>query len=469
MASRPMPATPNLNQLRRRAKELRDAARAGDPAALERIAAHVDERPQGPVSLSAAQMVLAREHGFASWPRLKAEVEAKALDRAGRVEAFLTASVTGRGSLAGRLLVEFGLGAGDATRALPGALGKDSPAVVEALLAAGADPNTVGRDGLSARRIAVRRGRDDVAAVLTRYGAVDDATDTDRLLGVCRRGDRQEARRLLAEYPDLPGRLIRDDHAAFVDAAEYAGVGPVALMLDLGFPVGVYRSVDGATALHAASYAGRLDVVRLLLDRGADIDTTDRQWGSTPLAWATVGSGERPAYSPDGDWPATVSLLLAAGASRDGAWVGGKPPSDEVAVLLARYGIGAPDDDDSSSAEPPAPAARRISEQLRTAFNTSDDQTLADVLHPDVRWGGGPAGCHSRAHVLEWYQLLRAQGVRATVEEMTVHGDTIILGLAVTHAGQTERPADPADLLYQAFTVADDAVVEIRDADQHRP
>ncbi|WP_322756599.1 ankyrin repeat domain-containing protein [Frankia sp. Cas3] len=341
MASRPMPATPNLNQLRRRAKELRDAARAGDPAALERIAAHVDERPQGPVSLSVAQMVLAREHGFASWPRLKAEVEAKALDRAGRVEAFLTASVTGRGSLAGRLLVEFGLGAGDATRALPGALGKDSPAVVEALLAAGADPNTVGRDGLSARRIAVRRGRDDVAAVLTRYGAVDDATDADRLLGVCRRGDRQEARRLLAEYPDLPGRLIRDDHAAFVDAAEYAGVGPVALMLDLGFPVGVYRSVDGATALHAASYAGRLDVVRLLLDRGADIDTTDRQWGrprwhgrrsatgnAPPTARTAAGPPPSVSCSPPGR-PGTVR---GSGESRPAT----RSPSFSPATASAR-------------------------------------------------------------------------------------------------------------------------------------
>ncbi|WP_157472811.1 hypothetical protein [Frankia sp. EAN1pec] len=52
---------------------------------------------------------------------------------------------------------------------------------------------------------------------------------------------------------------------------------------------------------------------------------------------------------------------------------------------------------------------------------------------------------------------------------MTVHGDTITLGLAVTRAGQTERPVGPADLFYQVFTVADDAVVEIGDGAQRRP
>ena len=34
MPSDPLPARPNLDQLRRRAKELRDAARTGNPAAL---------------------------------------------------------------------------------------------------------------------------------------------------------------------------------------------------------------------------------------------------------------------------------------------------------------------------------------------------------------------------------------------------------------------------------------------------
>jgi hypothetical protein len=53
---RELPPRPNLDQLRRQARELRRAAAT-------------------PMTLAAAQLALAREHGFPSWARLKAEVE----------------------------------------------------------------------------------------------------------------------------------------------------------------------------------------------------------------------------------------------------------------------------------------------------------------------------------------------------------------------------------------------------------
>jgi hypothetical protein len=60
------------------AKELRAAARAGDPRAVQRLGNHVDADP-ATVSLSVAQLVVAREHGFASWPRLMEHLEARRL------------------------------------------------------------------------------------------------------------------------------------------------------------------------------------------------------------------------------------------------------------------------------------------------------------------------------------------------------------------------------------------------------
>lgn len=43
---------------------------------------------------------------------------------------------------------------------------------------------------------------------------------------------------------------------------------------------------EGATALHQAAWAGDLELIRRLLDAGADTTITDRRFGSTPLHWA---------------------------------------------------------------------------------------------------------------------------------------------------------------------------------------
>lgn len=65
-----LPGRPDIDQLRRQARELLRAAADGEPSALARIRAFSDR-----VSLSAAQLAVAREYGFASWPALHAEVD----------------------------------------------------------------------------------------------------------------------------------------------------------------------------------------------------------------------------------------------------------------------------------------------------------------------------------------------------------------------------------------------------------
>ena len=91
MATESFPSRPDLDQLRRRAKDLAGAARQGDPAALARLADY--RRPGAPITLALAQLALAREYGFPSWPRLKEAVEASAETTSQRVSAFLLASV----------------------------------------------------------------------------------------------------------------------------------------------------------------------------------------------------------------------------------------------------------------------------------------------------------------------------------------------------------------------------------------
>jgi hypothetical protein len=64
-----LPGRPDLDQLRRQARELLRAAAASDEQALRRI--RVVSQQQ---TLSAAQLAIAREYGYPSWPKLRAEV-----------------------------------------------------------------------------------------------------------------------------------------------------------------------------------------------------------------------------------------------------------------------------------------------------------------------------------------------------------------------------------------------------------
>lgn len=67
---RGLPDRPDMDQLRRQARALHCAAAAGDGDALRRLQA-VSLQP----TLAAAQLALAREYGYPSWARLKAQVE----------------------------------------------------------------------------------------------------------------------------------------------------------------------------------------------------------------------------------------------------------------------------------------------------------------------------------------------------------------------------------------------------------
>jgi Family of unknown function (DUF5990)/Domain of unknown function (DUF5655) len=65
-----LPDRPDLDQLRRQARDLQRRAAAGDADALHQVRSVANS-----LTLSAAQLAVARDHGFANWPRLKAEVE----------------------------------------------------------------------------------------------------------------------------------------------------------------------------------------------------------------------------------------------------------------------------------------------------------------------------------------------------------------------------------------------------------
>ena len=131
----------NLEQQHKLAKNLLRDARAGDPAALARVkAVRADARAVRPLQLADAQLVIARESGFDSWPMLVEHLQQR------DIKAFRDAVSHGEVATVTRLLglphvkeqvnapmFEFGQRPAHVAA-------KDGP-MLEALIAAGADLN----------------------------------------------------------------------------------------------------------------------------------------------------------------------------------------------------------------------------------------------------------------------------------------------------------------------------------------
>ena len=67
---------------------------------------------------------------------------------------------------------------------------------------------------------------------------------------------------------------------------EYAGV--VKLVLEMGKP-GVESKESDQTPFSWASRCGHEEVVKLLLEKSAELESKDDRWGQTPLSWAARG------------------------------------------------------------------------------------------------------------------------------------------------------------------------------------
>ena len=79
-----LPTRPDIGRLRREARALQRACQACEPAAAARVTSALPDATPRELSLAKAQAVVARDYGFASWPALKAAVEAQ---RAAELEA----------------------------------------------------------------------------------------------------------------------------------------------------------------------------------------------------------------------------------------------------------------------------------------------------------------------------------------------------------------------------------------------
>lgn len=101
------------------------------------------------------------------------------------------------------------------------------------------------------------------------------------------RGDLETVKRLFEENPELINSKNSDGRFPLEMAAQTGQVEVVKFLLEKGADVSLSRG--GATALHmAALYGGKTEVITLLLEAGADINARKGN-GDTPLNYAIIG------------------------------------------------------------------------------------------------------------------------------------------------------------------------------------
>lgn len=370
-----LPARPSLEQLRKQAKELLKAYRADDPSAAGRLHAQQPRSAsQQSVTLADAQFVLAREYGFASWTKLKHHVES--LQRPADFDEplwgrdtwpFLAAVYRGDEATVWQMIssdpslarAEYAY-----LQPLHYAVRGGRTSMVRLLLDAGADPLAEGWSGRFGNEIRddtpLARARDRELAEITRLleqSAGDKPRSTapertaastpereleDEMMRICHRGDTNAALKMIDRHPGIAQaglyEAVHQNHPELVRVLLARGAKATTpwrwacwytpLMHSLRYAEPRYEiaqmlldhGVDpnetngmGMTTLHIIAGQGTVDAARWLLDRGADIHARDREFESTPLAWAAragredmvrflLSRGAKPIHPDDEPW-----------------------------------------------------------------------------------------------------------------------------------------------------------------------
>ena len=345
MPVRPLPENPNLQHLKYQAKDLLKELAAHSAAAAQRVREfhpRWTKASDGAIfaakfSLSDAQLTIARERGFLSWTRLKRRIEQpkpsdqiklphheriedpafrRAVDLidAGDVEALRTHLGRHRNLSRQHVVFEGGNYFRNPTLlefvaenpVRHGKLPENIVEITKAILDAGVEQSSVNETlmlvatGSVPRECGVQiplidllcdHGADSdsaakPAAVLFEMKAVDVLLARGARMTLplaASLGRTEDVLRL------LPKANPEERHLALALSSQYGHVEAVRLMLDAGEDPNRFNPVGGhshTTPLHQAALDGHLAVVKLLVERGARLDTKDILFGGTPAGWA---------------------------------------------------------------------------------------------------------------------------------------------------------------------------------------
>lgn len=268
MPTRELSAHPNLEHLKKQARELLTAAQQGAPDARARLQdAHITTEPP---KLADALHTVAAEYGFATWSALKLHV---AIATGDPVEAFVAALRANDAAAVSQLLAQQPTLRERLNDSLPGLDFEQTPlqiavhhqnrALVDTLLDAGADPNVRSRWWAGGFGV-LDWAQPELADHLIARGATLDAHSASRL------GKVDELRSLLAADPALVHARGGDGQLPLHFAAN---LQVAELLLAHGAAVDV-RDIDheSTAAQYMAADRTRQNIVRLLLTKGAPPD-----------------------------------------------------------------------------------------------------------------------------------------------------------------------------------------------------
>jgi ankyrin repeat protein len=174
--------------------------------------------------------------------------------------------------------------------------------------------------GLSPHQAALEYGRAEIFAKLIALSPPDV-----QLLAYCASGNTDGARQIAEANPEIIPHLEDRDRRQLIHAAWSGKADVVALMASLGFDLHI-RDDDAMTPLHAAAFHGFADVISALLDadKAPPLDWLNG-YGGTPLGACLYGRAH--SWRSDGDFPASVRLLVEAGSKVSAEWL---PTGDQA-------------------------------------------------------------------------------------------------------------------------------------------
>ena len=285
LPTRQLPEHPDLDQLKRQAKELRDGFEAGDAHAVAEVQAHYRDGDATTFALHDAQLVLARACGFESWPKLKAFVDGVTVRR---LRDAVVADDLAQVRTMLKLRPELGHASLDNLQILHHAVFNRSPEMVRLLMRHDA-PARHGvyphREATSPLTIATERGYHEIVAII-----------------------QEEEQRRREQRTGVPGTPEPDAVFKAIGAGDESRA--IALMTADPALVRTCHGEMGLTPLHVAARRLNARLVQWLLDRGADPTVRDVR-DHPPLDWAAYTSSAEAVNR----LTAVAALLRERGAS----------------------------------------------------------------------------------------------------------------------------------------------------------